>query len=33
MSQQELIDKKIKEFIIENIDLVIDTNATKSDKK
>jgi len=33
MSQQELIDKKIKEFIIENIDLVIDTSATKSDKK
>jgi hypothetical protein len=33
MTQQELFDKKIKEFIIENINLVVSVDDNKSDKK
>jgi len=33
MTQQELFDKKIKEFIIENINLVVKLDDIKSDKK
>lgn len=32
MTQQDLIDKKIKEFVIENINLVISSNDSKSGK-
>ena len=33
ITQQELFDKKIKEFIIENINLVVSVDDNKSDKK
>jgi len=33
MTQQEFFDKKIKEFIIENINLVVSVDDNKSDKK
>ena len=33
MTQQEFFDKKIKEFIIENINLVVKLDDIKSDKK
>lgn len=33
MTQQEFFDKKIKEFIIENINLVVNVDDNKSDKK
>ena len=32
MTQQDLIDKKIKEFVIENINLVIGSSDNKSGK-
>lgn len=33
MTQQEFFDKKIKEFIIENINLIVSVDDNKSDKK
>ena len=33
MTQQEFFDKKIKEFITENINLVVSVDDNKSDKK
>lgn len=30
MTQQELIDKKVKEFVIENVHLIVSDNDKKS---
>lgn len=32
MTQQELIDKKVKEFVIENVHLIVSDNDKKSAK-